>query len=304
MSNFLLNHPFAISFFLIGLATIYISDKVFVSTDKEEDRGKKVTTGFLALLVFTVSLVTGSVLIDSSIGVKAQTLSKHLNNGTASEAMIRNAIISPFDQLRASLAQNEKASPEYLKILLNDESTSVKEKARANLQIRREMEIDPYSFNQSLFGRMGVFMLIQFFIIFIIVFHSKPSYKYPIGCLILILIVSSYLYTEKEFSKRTSQVFVLSSLLDSKSLSKEETRKWINLVSASPSDASDNFLSVFARKSDKIDTDNLKLLLIKGLSPFDRSLIVSELINRKEIVIKPEPVTDVFQEDLNFQSIW
>ena len=307
MLSFLMNHPFAVSFFLVAMASLILAEKIVLANKGKkvpDDNGSFLVKGVFFLFVFSISLVLTSVFIDSSIGRKSETLKKYLKEGKISESMMKDVILSPFDQLRETFAQNSMASPEYLMILLNDESTIVQDKARANLQIKQKIEVDPYSFQQELFGKITILLFCQFFFIFVFVARIRAPYKYFLGATILAMIISSYLYMQKDFSMESSQVNVLSALVDAGQLSPEATQKWIQILLMGDDSKNSNFIAVFARKSDKLDTASLKLLMIKNLNPFDRSFVMSELIKRKEITFQTEETPKPFLEDLNFRSIW
>lgn len=307
MLIFLINHPFAVSFFLVGMASIVLVDKIVLANKGRKDfgdNGSLLVKGIFFLLVLLVSLVLFSVFIDSSIGRKSETLKKHLKDGSISESMMKEVVLSPFDQVRETFAQNSMASPEYLVMLLNDQSTIVQDKARANLQIKQKLDVDPYLFRQELFGKMTILLFCQFFFIFVLVIRIRAPYKHLFGAIILAMIISSYLYMQKDFSRESSQVSVLSALVDGGQLSPETTQKWIQILSMGSDSKNSNFIAVFARKSDKLDTASLKLLIIKDLNPFDRNFVVSELIKRKEITFQTEEPQKPFPEDLDFQSIW
>jgi hypothetical protein len=305
MLYFLLNHPFAVSFFIAGMSAIGVVESV--SLKDQEKFGEAVSSGFIFLSVLTVTLIVSSAYIQTSIGAKSETLNKYLNEGKVSDLMVKDVITSPFDSLRATFAQHKSTSSENLKILLSDPSTEVQEKARANLQLKKELHVDPSTFRSNDLGKIAIFMFVNLFIIFLLGFRVKPVYKYSLGALVLVIIISSYFYMEKDFIKTSAQAYVLSSLLEEKALSANETQNWINLLSSESHNSKKSvFLSIFARQSSQIDSSSLKLLLVKDLDSFDRELVLLELIKRKEIEVPNQNLRkrELLKEDLNFHSLW
>jgi hypothetical protein len=160
---------------------------------------------------------------------------------------------------------------------------------------------NPYLFEQSALDQISFFMIILFCVALIFLMKSRGIVRYLYGSAALALIMFSYYSAEANFIKSANQVYVVSSLLDNNP-SSDKVYEWINEFSTIYSQ-NNNLLSVFARKSDKLDNKNLKLLLTKNLNSIDRSIVFGELVKRKEIVLQEPEVSENFKEDLNFNSL-